>query len=182
MIRDPFNIHRKNTFKATTLQATQNTKKDTAAQDGANALAMSFSRPKNVPSFSNPQRDLEDRVWGSGTSGRGYGKSGGALPMYKDKPYSQSPNRPLWRRKRAAGIAGLVVLSVLYLMGFLSSEKAADGSARKTTSRDWSWMNEPREKADWEKRRGHVVEAFEESWDAYKRYAWGMFKVACHTS
>ncbi|CAM1506825.1 Fc.00g064660.m01.CDS01 [Cosmosporella sp. VM-42] len=163
MLRDPFNVHQKNVFKATAFRTAQNFK-DTAALVGANALDMSFSIPKNVPSFQNPQRNLEDRVWGSGTSGRQ------SLPMYKDKPYAFEPNKPLWRRKWGMGVIGLAVVSLLYFMGFFSKP-----SPRRTTNTDWSWMAMSQEEGtpDWETRREKVVSAFEESWDAYERYAWG---------
>jgi len=43
--------------------------------------------------------------------------------------------------------------------------------------RNWDWAREKdgkaKNKADWLKRRERVVEAFELSWDAYERYAWG---------
>lgn len=165
MIRDPFNIHERNVFKATAFRPAPNTE-EKAAHAGANALDMSFSMPKNVPSFNNPQRDLEDRFWGSGASSN----QRGGLPMYKDKPYAQSPDRPIWRRKRAVGTVTFVVLTLLYFMGFFSR----DGYDKRVNT-DWSWMNESQEKgkADWSKRRERVVEAFQISWDAYERYAWG---------
>lgn len=167
MIRDPFKIHEKTVFKTTAFRTAPNSREATA-HAGANALDMSFSMPKNVPSFNNPQRDLEDRFWGSGASSN---RKGG-LPMYKDKPYAQSPDRPMWRRKRTVGIFTLVVLALLYFMGFLSR----DGYKKKVNT-DWSWMNESQEKgkADWGNRRERVVEAFQISWDAYERYAWGTF-------
>ncbi|EAQ93322.1 hypothetical protein CHGG_01557 [Chaetomium globosum CBS 148.51] len=69
---------------------------------------MSFAIPKNVPSFSNPQRQLEDHVWGASQSrqrsaaslvggvqdflgGGGGSNSRAGLPMYKDKPYMYPP-------------------------------------------------------------------------------------------
>lgn len=179
MIRDPFNIHKNNAFKATAFRTAQNIK-DTATQAGASALEMSFSIPKNVPSFSNPQRNLEDRFWGSGQSSNRTGAGmmnnvfGGeqSLPMYKDKPYAYAPsqrNRPLWRRKRIVGTVTLVIIGLLYFMGFFSrdtSKKPLTDWGRKSSTQD-------KGKADWNMRRDRVVEAFELSWDAYERYAWG---------
>ncbi|KAM4059787.1 glycosyl hydrolase family protein [Hirsutella rhossiliensis] len=184
MIRDPFNIHRKNAFQATALRAAQNIR-DAAAQAGATALDMSFSIPKNIPDFAAPHRDLEDRAWtavpnraGAGLLNQVQGRVAGLfdqqeLPMYKDKPYTYAPSmrrRPWWRRKRILSTLVLGALTLLYLTGFFSSRNE---KRRPTTT--WSWMGLSQDKgsADWHERRQHVVEAFELSWDAYERYAWG---------
>ncbi|RCI15527.1 hypothetical protein L249_3512 [Ophiocordyceps polyrhachis-furcata BCC 54312] len=188
MIRDPFDIHRKSAFRATALQAAQKIR-DTAVQAGAQAVEMSFSVPKNVPDFAAPHRDLEDRAWAS-ASRRGGGAGAGtglfnnvqdrvagvfdrqALPMYKDKPYTYAPSmrrRPFWRRKRMLSTLALGILLLLYLKGYLS----VGGERRKSTS-VWSWIStQDKDDGNWLERRQHVVEAFELSWDAYERYAWG---------
>lgn len=127
---------------------------------------MAFSVPRNIPGFSNAQRDLEDRVWGSGASSRT------SLPMYKDKPYALTPSyrKPFWKRKRVVGISA-IILTFLYWMGLFSKPSTTKNDAAK----DWSWMGFSKEgaKPNWDERRDHVVETFELSWDAYKRYAWG---------
>ncbi|GJN73287.1 mannosyl-oligosaccharide alpha-1,2-mannosidase [Purpureocillium lilacinum] len=185
MIRDPFNIHGRNALKANVFRAAQNVK-EKAAQVGASALDMSFSIPNNVPNFAAPHRDLEDRAWAAvarrGASGGGIlsdvqGKVAGyfeqdELPMYKDKPYGYAPSmrrRRWWRRKRVLSSIALGILGLLWLTGFFSHAKK-----RKSTSA-WSWigLSNERGKANWDERRQHVVEAFELSWDAYERYAWG---------
>ncbi|UNI21173.1 Mannosyl-oligosaccharide 1,2-alpha-mannosidase [Purpureocillium takamizusanense] len=185
MIRDPFNIHGRNALKATVFRAAQDVK-DKAAQVGASALDMSFSIPNNVPNFAAPHRDLEDRAWAAvarrGASAGGIisdvqGKVAGyfeqdELPMYKDKPYGYAPSmrrRRWWRRKRVLSSIALAVVGLLWLTGFFSHAKE-----RKSTSA-WSWIgiNNERGKPNWDERRQHVVEAFELSWDAYERYAWG---------
>jgi mannosyl-oligosaccharide alpha-1,2-mannosidase len=102
-----------------------------------------FSVPRNVPSFTNPQRELENKVWGASAvtakpaghyshNGGGIGgvqnRIGGFfektrdLPMYKDKPFSYATTRryrPLWRRKRILASVGLFVIFILYLLGFI---------------------------------------------------------------
>ncbi|KAF7544765.1 hypothetical protein G7Z17_g9710 [Cylindrodendrum hubeiense] len=165
MIRDPFNLHRSSSAFKSTSPRPDTTQPDEPSRAVANDFEMSFSIPKNLPAFANPQRNLEDRVWGSGASS---GRSG--LPMYKDKPYGFVPrNRPFWKRKRAVGLAA-IVFTVLYWTGFFSS----GGTSKQDAPKDWGWMTSPQEEAvDWDKRRDHVVEAFELSWDSYKRYAWG---------
>ncbi|KND89430.1 Mannosyl-oligosaccharide 1,2-alpha-mannosidase [Tolypocladium ophioglossoides CBS 100239] len=183
MIRDPFDIHRKNRFQATTFRGAQNIR-NTAAQAGVGALDMSFSIPNNVPNFGAPHRDLEDRAWaavarrgGGGIINEVQGRVAGffdqeELPMYKDKPYAYAPSmrrRTWWRRKRILGTIALGILTLLYLMRFIGP-----GQRRKSTSA-WSWIGLSQEKgsSNWDERRQHVVEAFELSWDAYERYAWG---------
>ncbi|GKT82919.1 LOW QUALITY PROTEIN: glycoside hydrolase family 47 protein [Colletotrichum tofieldiae] len=193
-VRDPFNLHRNtalNVFKVTASRAAQNIK-EKAVEAGATALNdMAFNVPKNVPSFSNPQRVLEDRYWGASAPIRPWGNSGifhgvqgrvedllgtrGQLPMYKDKPYAHHASRrfrPLWRRKRSILVTLLLLFSGLWFFGFFSEGSKARESASTWTG--WLGASEPTgKKVDWLKRRERVVEAFELSWDAYERYAWG---------
>ncbi|CAI4216685.1 unnamed protein product [Parascedosporium putredinis] len=98
----------------------------------------------------------------------------GGLPMYKDKPYTYGASRkirPMWRRRRVLAFLGLAaLLTLMYLNGAFSRDREGEkGSV-------WglgSFNEAPKGKVDWEKRRQHVVDAFEKSWDAYERYAWG---------
>ena len=235
-VRDPFNLRRTtaetpafNVVRATAAQAAVGIR-EKAVEVGANALErgrqavedMSFTVPKNVPSFGNPQRLAEDQLWASsgvtarsaghnhhnihqqyragagagagvgvGVGGQpGSGLLGGVqdrvggilhpdrnvLPMYKDKPYAHAPSyraRPLFRRKRTLGLLLLIALVFLWFSGALKGhqERAA------TSLADWGWLKTDTgakgTSADWPKRRQRVVEAFELSWDAYERYAWG---------
>ncbi|KAK1752396.1 endoplasmic reticulum mannosyl-oligosaccharide 1,2-alpha-mannosidase [Echria macrotheca] len=163
---------------------------------------MSFSVPKNVPSFSNPQRQIEDRLWASSgvTAKRsgigGYRGPGGggvlhdvqgrvgdlfspnraALPMYKDKPYAYAPSgraRPIYRRKRVCGLFMVVVLVLVWWTGLFAEHH--EKAVIKLGQ--WGWVNRDSGKAkgkhDWLERRKRVVEAMELSWGAYERYAWG---------
>lgn len=212
-VRDPFNLHSTtnsaafNVLRATATHAAAGIR-EKATEVGTNALEkgrqavedMSFAVPKNVPSFANPQRLLEDQVWGSsGVTARSAGHRGGqhgggllggvqnrvdgilnpdrnALPMYKDKPYSYAPSqrgRPLYRKKRVLGLFFLVVLAFLWYSGTFAGqrEKAA------TSLTEWGWLKTDGGTkggtADWSERRERVVEAFELSWDAYERHGWG---------
>ncbi len=206
-VRDPFGLHQHPAFgllRSTATQAALGVR-DKAVEVGANALDkgrqavedMSFSVPKNVPSFGNPQRLAEDHLWtssgvtsrpgrpahGSGLLGGVQDRVGGlfdqkksSLPMYKDKPYAYPPSqrlRPIYRRKRVLVLVFVSILALLYFFGASDEHKdKVQGSLRK-----WNWLNtkddKARSKADWLKRRDRVVEAFELSWDAYERYAWG---------
>lgn len=186
MIRDPFDIHRKNVFKATAFQAVQNIR-TTAAQVGATALDMSFNIPKNVPNFVAPHRDLEDRAWATLSRGKRSAGAGGfmdgvqskvshyfeddSLPMYKDKPYGYGRKR-WWRRKRVLSTIALALLTFLWLTGFIGGNDKKRSSTSKST---WAWlgMSKANKVANWDERRKSVVEAFELSWDTYSRYAWG---------
>lgn len=175
MIRDPFNIHR-NPASGLAIIRTAATRAaadigEKAASASIDALEkgkkvvddMAFSMPKNVPSFSHPQRALEDRVWGNGQSA--------SLPMYKDKPYAYPPSqraRPFWRRKRVAG-AVFLGLVLLYWLGAFSR----DHETSRPSWKGWLKHGAVRDAADWSERRESVVDAFKLSWDAYERYAWG---------
>jgi hypothetical protein len=164
----------------------------------------SFSVPRNVPSFTNPQRELENRVWGSsgvtarsaavhnnGGLGTVQDRMGGFfdkqrdLPMYKDKPFSYAAStrrKPLWKRRRLFALVGLFIMAILYLLGFIGIEEAREATDKAKDG--WNWLQTP-EKAndniDWLSRRERVVEAFKLSWDAYERYAWGMLSTISRT-
>ncbi|PHH65505.1 hypothetical protein CDD81_2285 [Ophiocordyceps australis] len=179
MIRDPFDIHRKNLLQQPTLFGIAPHTEDTELRDSD----MSFAVPRNLPNFGAPHRDLEDRAWA--TTSR-HSNGGGILnqvqdrvtglfdsnelPMYKDKPYPSTRRRSWWKRKRILSTVVLGLLSILYLLGLLSGH----GNKHKS-AKTWPWSGPASGKGavDWEERRQHVVEAFELSWDAYERYAWG---------
>ncbi|TVY57098.1 Mannosyl-oligosaccharide 1,2-alpha-mannosidase [Lachnellula cervina] len=204
--RDPFNLHRSPAYhilRGTATRTAANVKQRVveagtqAFETGKQAVEdmSSFSIPKNVPSFTDPQRELENRAWGaSGVTARTnahsnggvisdmqdrvggfFDKTRGDLPMYKDKPYSYAASRrqrPVWRRKRTFGIAGLFVFVLFYFLGYFGTHAEASKKAKST----WSWLQGPEKNAkqvDWLDRRERVKEAFILSWDSYERYAWG---------
>ena len=158
---------------------------------------MSFTVPKNVPSFNNSQRELEDSYWGS--SGADHGRhhvtsTGPAhrigaffekqeLPMYKDKPYNYSYSnrrRRWWRRKRFALGPLLIFVGILYWYGVVSGSETA--AIERRISDRWTffgWRGRDRgPQVDWNERREKVKEVFTLSWDAYEQYAWGTFGAA----
>ncbi|KAH7364313.1 glycoside hydrolase family 47 protein [Rhexocercosporidium sp. MPI-PUGE-AT-0058] len=204
-VRDPFNLHRSpafNILRGTATQAAANVSQRVreagvqAYESGRQAVEdMSFSIPKSVPSFSDPQRESENRVWGSsGVTARSaahsnggvmsgmqdrvggfFDKTRGDLPMYKDKPYSYASSRrqrPIWKRKRTLGGTGFFVLAILYFLGYFSSSATEEAKSKD----GWNWLQKaekPGAKVDWLDRREKVTDAFKLSWDAYSRYAWG---------
>lgn len=151
---------------------------------------MSFSVPKHVPSFTNPNRQFEDRLWAAATP-RNKKKdnsvlggvqeflasrdSRAALPMYKDKPYMYPPGRGggTYRRRRTCGVLFLVIIGLIWWTGMFAGHQ----ERAVTKLNQWGWLSKDttrgKSKADWLKRRERVVEAMELSWDAYERYAWG---------
>jgi mannosyl-oligosaccharide alpha-1,2-mannosidase len=156
---------------------------------------MSFNIPKNVPGFSNPQRQLEDRFWpssGTATSRTSALKSkvGGliqhsdknSLPMYKDKPadfYAPARRRSPFRTKRI-----MMLITALVLAGIWFFAPGLDDHKERARERvgGLGWLKKDvkaKSKADWRKRQDRVVEAFELSWDAYSRYAWGKLFLPC---
>ncbi|CAK7234187.1 mannosyl-oligosaccharide alpha-1,2-mannosidase [Sporothrix curviconia] len=163
---------------------------------------MAFSVPRNVPSFTDPQRQAEDRFWAAATAPRGRaggnssnsrakgiiggvndlldaatgGRNRQSLPMYKDKPYGYPAShraRPLYRRKRVLGFLLFVLLTILYYRGWFDQHKERVAQPLRGWSGWLSKDDKPRGRVDWNSRRERVVEAFELSWDAYERYAWG---------
>lgn len=204
--RDPFNLRRSpafNILRGTAAQAASNVSqrvKEASAQayeSGKQAVEemSTFSIPKNVPSFTDPQRNLENKAWAaSGMTARSsaantsrgvisdmqdrvgnlFGENRD-LPMYKDKPYSYAASRRpqhLYKRWRVVLAAIAFVLFVLYFLGFFGS---SDGAKDKSTDK-WTWLQRPekgQKSIDWLDRRERVKEAFTLSWDAYERYAWG---------
>lgn len=207
-VRDPFNLRRSNALTilqgSATRAAINLTQK--ALETGAQAIESGrqavedmsgFTIPKNVPSFTDPQRELENRVWGaSGVTARsnGYAPSSGVmggmqdkmggffeknrdLPMYKDKPFSYATSRrhiPIWKRKRLLALIGLGVMFVLYLIGVIGGDEAPSTKKVKGGLSALWGPEKKGSKVDWSGRREMVVDAFKLSWDAYERYAWGM--------
>jgi len=204
-VRDPFNLHWSpafNILRGTATQAANVTLRvreaGAQAYDSGKQVVedMSFSIPQNIPSFTAPQRELENRVWGaSGVTARSATHSNGGvinemqsrvggffdhgrgdLPMYKDKPYSYTSSRrqrSMWRRKRSIGIGALLIFIVLYYFSFFSS----DLEGAEKPKENWSWLQSSEKgvpMVNWLERREKVKEAFTLSWDAYERYAWGM--------
>lgn len=225
-VRDPFGLHRNpaiGILRATATQAAREIKTK-AIEAGANALEkgkqardavesaveialesasaatddMAFNIPRNIPSFTSPQRLAEDQLWAASTRGNAgasgstilggvggllegagiHGRHSQGLPMYKDKPYAYPPSgrvRPIYRRKRVLTLLALVLLAAFYYLGWFDAHKERVSRAPLS----WDWLNSkeeesPQSRVDWLSRRERVVEAFELSWDAYERYAWGM--------
>ena len=150
---------------------------------------MSFSLPKNVPSFESSQRSYENVYWGSSGKTRQNGNTGNRigsrigglfenndLPMYKDKPYSYGASRrktSLLRRKR------MWFGFIMFLFGCLAyMEVLSPFSGLRNKNRGlWKWFTKQERdpvSIDWDARRERVKDAFKLSWDGYERYAWGM--------
>ncbi|OBT77815.1 hypothetical protein VF21_03254 [Pseudogymnoascus sp. 05NY08] len=207
-VLDPFNLRRSPAFailRGATAQTAANITRRAIAASATSSLLhsgrriaadMAFSIPKNVPAFTDPQRELENRAWGSSgvtarssAAGQGSGMQdrlgsyfernkdyfdqGRQLPLYKDKPYSSSRRRrPLWKYKRAFALMGLFVMFVLYLFGVWGNGEEKK-TVKKKGKEGWGWLQSADKKVDWPERQQRVVEAFTLSWDAYERYAWG---------
>ncbi|TKA65649.1 hypothetical protein B0A49_04684 [Cryomyces minteri] len=153
---------------------------------------MSFSIPRNVPSFDNPQRQYENTAWGSSgrsrfpDSGNGYANGAsekisgmfgtkGGLPMYKDKPYNYfASRRKAWfQRKRVLAGIGLLLLGLVYWLGILSPAGDVSKTSGKGEKSTWNMFSRPQSRIDWDERREKVKSAFTLSWGAYEKYAWG---------
>ena len=150
---------------------------------------MAFSMPRNVPTFDNPQRNLENAYWGS--SGKTHNRNGighalgglfkeDALPMYKDKPYSYAASkrqRPLLQRKRTWLFTALLICTILFYTILFPSTRLLPTDFLNSDGDLWRWTkNDAKSKLsiDWEVRRSKVKDAFILSWDGYARYAWGL--------
>jgi hypothetical protein len=203
-VRDPFDLHSSPAFNIIRGTASNITKRvreaGTQAYDTSRQAVEdmpSISIPQNVPSFTNAQREIENRAWGApGITARSHSGSanGGVisgmqdrmgtlfeknkeLPMYKDKPYSYASSRrrqPLWRRKRIIGVAVAFFITVLYFLGIFTH----DGAAKNKAGNRWTFLlgqEKGGEQVEWLGRRERVKEAFISSWDSYSRYAWGKY-------
>lgn len=189
-LRDPFSLRNKTPLQIlrTPLQPLQTEALKAGLPATGSTLetceSMSFSIPKNVPSFTSPNREYEDVGWAAAKSNLSprttskrpatigkiaEGAVGGLfghnrdLPLYKDKPYYKSSSRnqqKMWRRKRFLGIIVLVI-GVLYWLGLLP------GAGKKLLG------EKENEIVDWDKRREKVKDAFMLSWNAYEKHAWG---------
>ncbi|KAI5794699.1 glycoside hydrolase [Pyronema domesticum] len=123
---------------------------------------MSFSIPKNVPSFTSSQRDLENQAWSARFNQQK------DLPLYKDKPYYSSSatakRKTMLRRKRVIAIVVFLVIAA-WFFGIFSGDVVKLPTAIKPTN--------TKGVVDWDERREKVKEVFLESWQAYERDAWG---------
>ncbi|EWC43921.1 hypothetical protein DRE_01273 [Drechslerella stenobrocha 248] len=115
---------------------------------------MAFSIPRNVPSFTNPQRQNEDTYWASSGSGSAHKSTAGGgvhnriggifksaasdLPLYKDKPYYSSTTstygyrrrrRDIFLRKRVGVVVLLAIGAVYWWFTSYGVSKIADASA-----------------------------------------------------
>lgn len=152
-----------------------------------------FSIPKNVPSFTSPNREFEDVAWAAATSKNGgnsprtprsamagitegmFGRDRD-LPLYKDKPYyhHNARQRRKWLRKRVLGIVAVVGLALWWFGVFtgvpgmipMRGEGAVGGKKSGGGSGSGG-------KIDWEERREAVKDVFVQSWEAYEKHAWG---------
>lgn len=94
--------------------------------------------------------------------------------MYKDKPYATSARRvKWWRKKRIVGSLIAGGMFILWMFGLFEGEHKGNKSIADRL--DWIRKPETKGRVDWDGRREKVVEAFTLSWDAYKRYAWGLW-------
>ncbi|KAA8897205.1 glycoside hydrolase [Sphaerosporella brunnea] len=124
---------------------------------------MSFSIPKNVPSFHSAQRDFENQSWAAR-----FGRQKD-LPLYKDKPYynnSSAVKRRMGLLRKRVILTVAALLFFAYWLGVFSG----DGVTLPTNLRKPSVFSE---KVDWDERREKVKAVMAESWAAYERDAWG---------
>lgn len=125
---------------------------------------MSFALPKNIPNFDSEKRYMENHFWQRDQS---------KLPMYKDKPcrpttgstkrsfsdFWQSRNQ---RKKLGYGMLICAFLYLVYMYGYIISGSVSD---------KMPWPQPGKE--IWEYRQKKVKNAFESSWNAYRKNAWG---------
>ncbi|RJE26560.1 Mannosyl-oligosaccharide 1,2-alpha-mannosidase [Aspergillus sclerotialis] len=123
---------------------------------------MAFQLPQNTPSFSSPQRPLEDSYWHANRNSHsnrlpGYGlpRSAGipnklssffdndrALPMYKDKPYF-APRRTGPRSRRRKALYGSLSLFLLLVLWYYWSGTGVWKGSRLDSAKGeelWKWM------------------------------------------
>lgn len=148
---------------------------------------MSFSVPRNVPSFNHPQRQLEDYTWGSSRRSR-YPENAGSgvtekitgmfgdnaskgLPMYKDKPFYYGTQRRrygMFGRKRFLAAICFVLFAGYYFL--FPASNTGEGKGKL----DWMKSQKPGA-INWDERREAVKNAFKLSWSAYEKHAWGIY-------
>ena len=138
---------------------------------------MSFTLPKNVPSFDDNQRNYENIYWSKFQKGTDFSNGAGGLfesqtlPMYKDKPYKPLRRRSFWLRKRFLLGAILGFLLLLWILPNGQKTKANNGWT------SWATFKKPTvSDRAWTKKMEAVKAALELSWDGYERYAWGWSK------
>ena len=138
---------------------------------------MSFTLPKNVPSFDDNQRNYENIYWSRFQKGTGFSNTTGrlfesqTLPLYKDKPYQPLRKRSFWLRKRFLLGASLGLLLLFRILPNGQTTKANNGWT------SWAIFKKPAASGvAWTEKMDAVKAALELSWDGYERYAWGWSK------
>ena len=104
-------------------------------------------------------------------------KENGELPMYKDKPYNyatSSRRRPFYRRRNIVLAFTAILSLLLFFSGAFSklpTGKVIDETAFKRPLTIFSGTKAST--IDWDGRRERVRDAFQISWEAYEKHAWG---------
>jgi mannosyl-oligosaccharide alpha-1,2-mannosidase len=153
---------------------------------------MSFSVPRNVPSFNDPARRYEDAIWSS--SGRSRHSNQGSnsftdtmrgiqlpgarnreLPMYKDKPYNYPGSQRRGRKRTWVGIIALLGVGWLYYSGWLTGARDDPVARESAGSGLWGTFSSTSKKGEinWTARQEQVRKAMQISWSGYEKYAWG---------
>ena len=99
------------------------------------------------------------------------------LPMYKDKPYNYATSRrrvPFYKRKTIIFLLIVISSITLYFSGALS-RISTDGMIDEATFKRPLTLFTGSKSAviDWDERRERVRDAFQISWEAYEKHAWG---------
>lgn len=177
--RDPFNLRKapasQNALSFLQQAATRTIETGTAAVESSKQIIkdadMSFSVPRNVPNFENAQRRFEDNVWNK------FAGNEKGLPMYKDKPAGYGARRGVgawFRRKRNVGFVALVLIGLLYWLGWSGrGGEVAVGSDKKSGVWGNIIAGSKYKGPVWEQRTEAVREAFRQSWKGYEDHGWG---------
>ena len=105
------------------------------------------------------------------------------LPMYKDKPYNYALSgrrKPFYRRRNIIITLVLLSMVVFYFSSFgskLPRSKMIDDAAFKRPLTIFSGSKNSA--VDWEERQERVRDAFQISWEAYEKHAWGKTNTSC---
>ncbi|ANB13668.1 mannosyl-oligosaccharide 1,2-alpha-mannosidase [Sugiyamaella lignohabitans] len=125
------------------------------------------TEPGLASTSSSASPNITSAMWRPNTERR-------PLPMYKDKPEKTTRRESPSVRKIRKTVGFIVFFTgILYLVYNIGKATAPLPGRGRTYKDILSWGSKPKEPETWPEKQQAVKNAFIDSWNGYKKYAWG---------